>query len=165
MSRRPRRRCVVHGLNAAIFDARIPLAKHVEREADDDDQVKKLVETRGWFSALASWNICGTRISNASVVLRAQKEQLSLDEKKTELQSKSKQEKRAKLLLTARKALDKHESSPVTMTADKDWIDIRYWVLPESKAPGLMKEDVRNKMQSSQNSYLLRAIGNRTYRV
>jgi hypothetical protein len=92
------------------------------------------------------------------------KEQLSLDAKKAELQSKYKQEKRAKLLLTARKALDKHESSPVTMT-DKDWIDFRYWVLPESKAPGLMKEDVRKKMQSSQNSYLLRAIGNRTYRV
>ena len=61
--------------------------------------------------------------------------------KKVELQSKSKQEKRAKLLLIARKALDKHESSPVTMTGN-DWIDIRYWVLPESKAPGLMKEDV-----------------------
>ena len=59
--------------------------------------------------------------------------------KKSELQSKSKQEKRAKPLLTARKALDKHESSPAT-TTDKDWIDIICWVLPESNAPGLMKD-------------------------
>lgn len=71
-----------HGLNAGIFDARIPVAKHVEREAGEDDQVKKLVvATKGSFSASALWNICGTRIGNASVVLIAQKEQLALDAK------------------------------------------------------------------------------------
>jgi hypothetical protein len=133
----------MHGLNAGIFDARIPVAKHVEREADEDDQVKKLVATKGSFSASALWNICGTRIGNASVILRAQKEQLALDAKKVESQSKSKQERRAKLLLTARQALEKHESAPATMI-DKDWIDIIRWVLPESNATGLLK-DFRKK--------------------
>ena len=45
-----------HGLNAGIFDARIPVAKYVQREADEDDQVKKLVATKGSFSASALWN-------------------------------------------------------------------------------------------------------------
>jgi hypothetical protein len=38
-----------------------------------------------------------TRIGNASVVLRAQKEQLALEANKVELQSKTKMERHAKL--------------------------------------------------------------------
>ena len=75
--------------------------------------------------------------------MRAQTEQLALDAKKVELQSKSKMERRAKLLVNARQALQKHETSPATMS-DKDWIDIIRWVLPESNADGLLK-DLRKK--------------------
>ena len=53
--------------------------------------------------------------------MRAQKEQLDLDAKKVESQSKSKVERRAKLLVNARQAMDKHERSPATIM-DKDWI-------------------------------------------
>jgi hypothetical protein len=45
-----------HGLNAGIFDARISVAKYVQRETDEDDHVKKLVATKGSFSASALWN-------------------------------------------------------------------------------------------------------------
>jgi hypothetical protein len=132
-----------HGLNAGIFDATIPVAKHVERELLEEEQVKKLLATKGSFSTGALWNTIGTRIGNASVVLRAQTEQLALDAKKVELQSKSRMERRAKLLVNARQALQKHETSPATMS-DKDWIDIIRWVLPESNADGLLK-DLRKK--------------------
>ena len=85
----------LHGLNAGIFDATIPVAKHVERELLEEEQVKKLLATKGSFSTGALWNTIGTKIGNASVVLRAQTEQLALDAKKVELQSKSKMERRA----------------------------------------------------------------------
>jgi hypothetical protein len=134
---------MLHGLNAGVFDASIPVARPVERVEEEDDQVKKLLETKGAFSASAMWNVCGSRIGNASVVLRAQKEQLDLEAQKAEQVLKSKSEKRAKVLVNARKALHKHESLPATMT-DKDWVDIIRWVLPESKAEGLLK-DLRKK--------------------
>ena len=38
------------GLNAGIFDATIPVAKHVERELLEEEQVKKLLATKGSFS-------------------------------------------------------------------------------------------------------------------
>jgi hypothetical protein len=72
----------VHGLNAGIFDVTIPVARRIERKYKEDAQVKQLVETKGGFSAGALWTVCGTRIGNASVVLRAQKEQLVLEAKK-----------------------------------------------------------------------------------
>jgi hypothetical protein len=131
------------GLNAGIFDGRIPVAKCVNREPVENDQVKKLVETKGSFSAGGLWSICGTRIGNASVVLRAQTEQLAIEADKAASTSQSKLQRRAKLLLTARQALLKHENAPATMT-DKDWIDIVRWVLPESNADGLLK-DLRKK--------------------
>ena len=132
-----------HGLNAGIFDATIPVARRLEREVEEANQVKKLVSSKGSFSASALWNNISTRIGNARIVLRAQKEQLDLDAKKVESQSKSKMERRAKLLLSARQALEKHENTPATMI-DKDWIDIIRWVLPESNAGGLLK-DLRKK--------------------
>ena len=131
------------GLNAGIFDGRIPVTKNVNREQEEDDQVKKLLETKGSFSASALWNVCGTRIGNASVVLRAQTEHLALEANKAASTSQCKSQRRAKLLLLARQSLLKHENSPTTMT-DKDWIDIIRWVLPESNADGLLK-DLRKK--------------------
>jgi hypothetical protein len=103
----------------------------------------KLLATKGSFSTSALWNICGTRIGNASVVLRAQTEQLAREATKVTLQAQTKSARRARLLLIARKALQKYESAPTTM-GDKDWIDIIRWVLPESNADGLLK-DLRKK--------------------
>jgi hypothetical protein len=113
----------VHGLNAGIFDATIPVARRIERKDKEDAQVKQFVETKGSFSAGTLWAVCGTRIGNASVVLRAQKEQLTLDAKKVESQSQTKMERHAKLLVNTRQALQKYESFPASMT-DKDWIDV-----------------------------------------
>ena len=118
------------------------MARPVERKAEEDAQVKQLVETKGsLFSAGGLWAVCGTRIGNASVVLSAQNEELALEAKKVESQSKTKMERHAKklFLVNARQTLQKYESSPVTMT-DKDWIDVIQWVLPESNADALLKD-------------------------
>ena len=119
---------------------------HVEREEDEEIQVQKLLATKGSFSVGALWNTCGTRIVNASVVLRAaQTAQLLALEANNKLatQSQSKSQRRAKLLLLAQQALLKHKNAPTTMT-DKDWIEIIRWVLHESNADGLLK-DLRKK--------------------
>ena len=128
-----------HGLNSGIFDGRIPVAKHVEREAEEDNQVRQLLAKKGSFSASALWNVCGTRIGNASIVLRAQREQRALDAEKIAAQSQTKINRRAKLICAAQQALHKHETAPATMN-DKDWVDIIRWVLPESRADGLLKD-------------------------
>ncbi len=128
-----------HGLNAGIFDGRIPVSTHVKCETDTEIQVQKLLATKGSFSVGALWNNCGTRIGNASVVLRAQTAQLVLEANKLASQSQSKSQRRAKLLLLARQALPKHEDAPTTMT-DKDWNEIIRRVLPESDAYGLLKD-------------------------
>ena len=119
------------------------MAKQMEREADEDNQMKVLLAKKGAFSASGLWKNCGTRIGNASVVLRAQKEQLELDAKKIASQSQAKSQRRVKLLLSAQQALQKNENAPASMI-DKDWIDIIRWVLPESNADGLLK-DLRKK--------------------
>jgi hypothetical protein len=62
------------GFNAGVFDASIPVAKRMERVVDEEEQVNQLLETKSALSAGGIWNICGTRIANANVVLRAQKQ-------------------------------------------------------------------------------------------
>jgi len=119
------------------------VAKSVERVQDEQEQIDKLVDTKGAFSASALWNICGTRIGNASVVLRAQSETLTRLASQQASQSQNKSQRRAKLLLLARQALLKYEAAPTTMT-DKDWNEIIRWVLPASNAEGLLK-DFRKK--------------------
>jgi len=129
-----------HGLNAGVFDCRIPIAQqHIECEADEADQVRQLLAKKGSFSASALWNVCGTRIGNASVVLRAQREQLALDVQKIAAQSQTRTDRRAKQLQAAQQSLDKHETNPATMN-DKDWIEIIKWVLPESNSDGRLKD-------------------------
>jgi hypothetical protein len=77
-----------HGLNAGIFDGRVPVATHgVEREEDEEIQVQKLLATKSSFSVGALWNTFGTRIGNASAVLRAQTAQLALEANKLATQS------------------------------------------------------------------------------
>ena len=106
---------------------------------DEDEQVKKLLETKSAFSAGGLWNICGTRIGNASVVLCAQKAQVDIEAAKNAVQARSRADRRAKVLVNAQTALQKYQQNRTAMT-DKDWIDIIRWVLPESKAEGLMKD-------------------------
>ncbi len=54
----------VHGLNAGIFDATIPVGRCIERKDKEDAQVKQLVETKGSFSAGgALWNVCGQELA------------------------------------------------------------------------------------------------------
>ena len=81
------------------------MAKPTKRGVDEKDQIKKLVTTKSSFSAGGLWNNCETRIGNASVVLRAQNEQLELDAKKIASQSQAKSQRRVKLLLSAQQAL------------------------------------------------------------
>jgi hypothetical protein len=66
------------------------VAKQVNRELYEDDQVKMLVETKGSFSAGVLWNVCGARNGNASVVLRVQTEHLALEANKAASTSQSK---------------------------------------------------------------------------
>jgi hypothetical protein len=127
---------------------------HVEREEDEEIQVQKLLATKGSFSVGALWNTCGTRIVNASVVLRsAQTAQqlLALEANKLATQSQSKSQRRAKLLLLAQQALLKHKNAPKTMT-DKDWIEIIRWVLlHKSNADGLLKDPQKKDVIMKKN--------------
>ena len=126
-------------MNAGVFDATIPVAARTQRVTDEDEQVKALLESKTAFSASGLWNTCGTRIGNAHVVLRAQKEQVELEAEKSALQERSRADRRAKTLVAAQTALQKYRQNSNAMT-DKDWVDIIRWVLPESKATGLMKD-------------------------
>jgi hypothetical protein len=127
------------GLNAGVFDATIPVAAPLQREPDEEDQVKQLLETKGAFSVSRHWNVCGSRIGNSSVVLEAQKQQLARDAEKAAMQMENKVQRQALLLTNAQRALEKHENANASMK-DKDWIDIIRWVLPESKAGGNLKD-------------------------
>ena len=128
-----------HGLNAGVFDATIPVASRTQRVTDEDEQVKELLESKSVFSAGGLWNTCGTRIGNARVVLRAQKEQVELEAEKSAVLERSRADRRAKTLVSAQTALQKYRQNSNAMT-DKDWVDIIRWVLPQSKATGLMKD-------------------------
>jgi hypothetical protein len=128
------------GFNAGVFDASIPVAKRMERVVDEEEQVKQLLETKSAFSAGGIWNICGTRIANANVILRAQKQQVALEAEKSAVQAQGRAARRVKLLVNAQTALQKYRDGGNNGMTDKDWGDIIRWVLPESKAEGLMKD-------------------------
>ena len=127
------------GINQGIFDTAITIAQPLERATDEDEQVRQLVAQKGAFSASALWNVCGSRVGNARVVLRAQREQMAIDEAKSSLVEQNRLSRHSKLLANAQQALAKYRlgQSPLT---DKDWGDIVRWVLPEAKVPGLMRE-------------------------
>ena len=93
--------------------------------------------------------ICGTRIGNAHVVLRAQREQMAIDEAKSSLVEQNRLSRQSKLLANAQQALAKHQLGQNPLT-DKDWGNIVRWVLPEAKVPGLMRE-LKKRMQLSPN--------------
>ena len=127
------------GINAGLFDAYIPFASRAKRVEDDAEQVKKLLATRGAFSTSTIWNVCGSRIGNSRVTLQAQKEQLAIDAAKAAAQLRTRTDRQQKILANAQTALAKYRACSESLT-DKDWIDIIRWVLPESKAEGLMKD-------------------------
>jgi hypothetical protein len=130
------------GLNEGVFDVSIPVSRQLTRIDDEDEQVQQLLAQKGAFSASALWNVCGTRVGNARVVLRAQKEQIALNDAKLSKQSQGRLDRQAKLLRNAQVALEKHKTSGGDDNAlsEKDWGDIVRWVLPEAKVPGLMRD-------------------------
>jgi hypothetical protein len=127
------------GINAGLFDAYIPVASRAKRVEDDAEQVKKLLATRGAISTSTIWNVCGSRIGNSRITLQAQKEQLAIDAAKAAAQLQTRTDRQQKILANAQTALVKYRACSESLT-DKDWIDIIRWVLPESKAEGLMKD-------------------------
>ena len=130
------------GLNESVFDVSIPVSRQLTRINDEDEQVQQLLAQKGTFSASALWNVCGTRVGNARVALRAQKEQIALNDAKLLKQSQGRLDRQAKLLRNAQVALEKHKTSGGDDNAlsEKDWGDIVRWVLPEAKVPGLMRD-------------------------
>jgi hypothetical protein len=129
-----------HGLNQGVFTAAIPVAYRLERVVDEDEQVRQLLSQKGAFSASALWNVCGTRVGNARVILRAQREQLAIDDAKTTAVTQNRLGRQAKLLANAQTALDKYKTVGSNALNDKDWGDIVRWVLPEAKVAGLMRD-------------------------
>jgi hypothetical protein len=128
------------GLNEGVFTSSIPVAIRLARVVDEDEQVRQLLVQKGAFSASALWNVCGTRVGNARVVLRAQKEQIAIDVAKTTSQTQGRVERRAKSLALAQAALEKHNTLGSGVLSDKDWGDIVRWVLPEAKVTCLMRD-------------------------
>ena len=128
------------GLNHGVFDASIPVVTRLERAIDEDEQVKQLLDQKGAFSVSALRNICGTRVGNARVTLRTQREQLAIDEAKHSQQLQTRLDRQAKVLQNAQKARDKYTSLGINALTDKDWGDIVRWVLPEAKVAGLMRD-------------------------
>ncbi len=132
------------GINPGIFDSEIPVAQRLNRAVDEDEQVRRLVAERGAFSAGALWNHCGTRVGNSRVALRAQREQIAIDEAKTSLVTRNRLGRQTKLLENAQHALAKYRTQGSSTLTNKDWGDIVRWVLPEAKVPGLMR-DLKNR--------------------
>jgi hypothetical protein len=74
------------------------------------------------------------------VTLRAQREQMAIDEAKANAVSQNRLDRQAKLLANAQAALQKFRTVGALPMTDKDWGDIVRWVLPEAKVPGLMRD-------------------------
>jgi hypothetical protein len=70
------------------------------------------------------WNHCGTRVGNARVILRAQREQLAIDEAKATAVTQNRMGQQAKLLATAQMALDKYKTVGSDTLNDKDWVTL-----------------------------------------
>ena len=84
------------------------------------------------------WNHCDSRIGNTGVTLRAQKQQLQINEA-TQLKAADKRsETEQKALEKARAVLVKYKFDVQSLT-EKDWGNVVRWVLPEAKVPFLLK--------------------------
>ena len=126
------------GFNAAVFDARIAVARRPERIEGFDQQVQKLVK-EGAFSANNQWHYLGNHIGNSEVITTAQLICVQMAQDKSDKAAKEKDEQRQKGLEKAPNALAKFNISGDVSMINKDWQDVIRWVLPESKVPGLLK--------------------------
>jgi hypothetical protein len=94
-----------HGLNRGVFIAAIPVAFFwLEWAVDKDEQVQQ-IHQKGAFSDSSQWNHCGTRVGNARVVLRAQREQLAINHAKPTAVTQNRLGRQVKLLANVQMAL------------------------------------------------------------
>jgi hypothetical protein len=146
------------GFNPGVFDAEIPTAVHVQREATEEAQAEELLKSGKAFSVSGQWNLCESRIGNAGATLRAQKKQLQLNETVRQNVANKKSEAQLKTLQRAQAALAKHEIDAQLLT-EKDWGDIVRWVLPAAKVPFLLKDlkkrdQILEKLATLPNSWI-----------
>ena len=127
------------GHNPGIYEATIPMAVHVERAETETAQEEELLKSGKAFSASGQWNHCDSRIGNAGVTLRAQKQQLQINEATRLNAADKRSETQHKALEKARAALVKYKFNVQSLT-EKDWGDVVHWVLPEAKVPFLLKD-------------------------
>ncbi len=127
------------GHNPGIFEGTIPMAVHVERAETETAQVEELLKSGKAFSASGQWNHCDSRIGNAGVSLRAQTQQLQINEATRLNAADKRSETQHKALEKARAALVKYKFNVQSLT-EKDWGDVVHWVLPEAKVPFLLKD-------------------------
>ncbi len=125
-----------NGFNPGVFDAAIPMAVHVERAETEAAQVEQLLNSGKAFSASGQWNFRVSRIGNAGVTLKAQKQQLLLNEMARLKVADKKSETQLKTLDTA---LLKYQFDPLSLTK-KDWGNVIRCVLPEAKVEFLLKD-------------------------
>jgi hypothetical protein len=97
-----------HGLNPGVFVASIPaVLLPLQRAVDEDEQIRQLLAQKGALSASALWNVCGTWVGNSRVTLRAQREQIAIDQAKTMVVTQNRLGRHAKLLTKAQMAMEK----------------------------------------------------------
>ena len=125
--------------NPGIWDSAIPTAVHVNRADTEAEQVEQLLRSGKAFSASGQWNFCDSRIGNAGVTLRAQQQQLQMNEAARAKAADKKSEAMLKALDKAQTALLKFEVDAGSLT-EKDWGDVIRWVLPEAKVEFLLKD-------------------------
>ncbi|KAI2493544.1 hypothetical protein MHU86_21011 [Fragilaria crotonensis] len=128
------------GASKGVFNASIERVRKLDRAIDEDEQVRQLVATRGAFLAGSLWTTCKSRVGNCRVTLRAQREQMAIDEAKANTVSQNRLDRQAKLLANAQTALQKFRTAGAMSMTDKDWGDVVRWVLPEAKVSGLMRD-------------------------
>ena len=135
----------------------IPSGAHVQRAATENAQIAELLKSGKTFSASGQWNFCESRIGNACVTLRAQKQQLQLNETARTNTANKKNEAQLKTLDQAQAALAKYQKDAGLLT-EKEWGEIVRWVLPVAKVPYLLKdlrkrEQILAKLESLPNAW------------
>ena len=128
------------GADRGVFNASSERVRKLDRAIDEDEEVRRLVTSRGAFSASSLWTHCGSRVGNSRVTLRAQREQMAIDEAKANALSQNCSDRQAKLPANAQAALQKFRTAGAMSMTDKDWGNVVRWVLPEAKVPGLMRD-------------------------
>ena len=94
--------------------------------------MEQLVNSGKAFSASGQWNFRASRIGNAGVTLKAQKQQLLLNETARLKVADKKSEAQSKTLDKAQTVLLIYQFDPQSLT-EMDWGNVSRWVLPEAK--------------------------------